>query len=286
MALKNVEKCGALDSLKKLSHTDEYKTYNFKNVSGLLNHITQHCPGNDWMFRGVSSRNTHSLKPSSGRTLAYLFYGEETPSGNEAELLRKFKNLVRPHTQLRLESDLEWLILGQHHGLPTRLLDWTSSPLVAAFFATAIQKSSRDEEKKYDDGAVWAVKKPPLIPDVSKIGDPFSHISTDTDYTESDSVMLIEPPIISERISRQSGLLTLHSNPYKDWKPNLGEAVIFNIENKSKNALKRSLDQNGINDASLFSSIDSIAKYLSWQFDQETLGRVDEDYSKATPIRE
>src|SRR5215469_18271993 len=94
------------------------------------------------MFRGVTDEK-YDLKASIGRARGPTdprrpdsTVRQDFTSDDERALLERFKDQTRPHLSTRLDNDLEWLVFAQHHGLPTRVLDWTRSPLVAAFFAT------------------------------------------------------------------------------------------------------------------------------------------------------
>lgn len=89
-----------------------------------------------FIYRG-HSRGTYRLETSIRRAFETLKIREGWRSGREREVIKSFKS--RAHLYLShlpsANNDLEWLSVIQHYGAPTRLLDWTYSPFVAAFFA-------------------------------------------------------------------------------------------------------------------------------------------------------
>src|SRR5437763_1236156 len=89
-------------------------------------------------YRGLRSAQYH-LVPRIGR---YPVYHPQW----ELDVLRIFKIYAWPHLKSAPQDEWELLAIAQHHGLPTRLLDWTRNPLVAAYFAV--------EGKPDEDGAI------------------------------------------------------------------------------------------------------------------------------------
>ncbi len=110
--------------------------------------------GDDWVFRGESS--DWSLRTSLDRARERAGVEPEKAPEAERKLLREFSrryHLYSPQPP-RDNELLEWLAVMQHHGAPTRLLDWTYSPFVAAFFA--FEKAERTKTTN-GDCFVWAI---------------------------------------------------------------------------------------------------------------------------------
>src|SRR6266481_837942 len=95
------------------------------------------------IFRGVHL-SSHLLVPSVGRCSPLPNW---RPTSIEKRLFRFFKEKALPHLKFVPRDDWEWLAVAQHHGIPTRLLDWTSNPLVAAYFA--VERESADDSAIY-----------------------------------------------------------------------------------------------------------------------------------------
>ena len=226
-------------------------------------------------FRGVS-RLTHSVSSSLVRLARPGSPGTDVRR-LETALLRNFRKYARAEAA---DADSVWnsLALGQHYGLPTRLLDWTYSPLVALHFAT------EDPIDFGADGAVWCVnfvEANKLLP--RRLRRILDEEGSDTFTVEmlagvrtlrefdalsrDPFVIFLEPPTIDQRILNQHALFAVMSNPeteVMDWlgrHPSLWRRV--DVPAALKWEIRDKLDQANINERVLFPGLDGLSRWLA-----------------------
>jgi len=120
-----------------------------RSVTDLLEIVRRDAPG-DWIFRGHSS-SRWELKAGVHRLAEKITDSLEDSGALEKRLLSECKRRARIFLQTPPSSDWEWMVLAQHFGLPTRMLDWTENPLVALYF------SAQDVEPA-EDGILYAYR--------------------------------------------------------------------------------------------------------------------------------
>jgi len=119
--------------------------------------IIQGWPGfRNWCFRGQGKADWF-LQPSLARHIEVSKVSPQAWRLQEERIRRIFERKSHLFISDRPSNDeLEWLALMQHYGVPTRLLDWSRSPLVAAYFATESCQSHK-ERRPLADACVWAL---------------------------------------------------------------------------------------------------------------------------------
>jgi hypothetical protein len=225
-----------------------------------------------YAFRGLPC-GTHPLATSLARLA-----GEKVDAALlEQSLLRNFRKYAHARASNGVDSIWHWLALAQHHGLPTRLTDWTYSPFVALHFAT-------DDPRTFDhDGVVWCVnfvEAHQLLPKplrkllerehsdalTVEMLSAFESLHAFDSLSSDPFVAFIEPPSLDDRILNQFALFSMVSNPalgLDDWLQrhhDLVRRVVIPAELKWE--VRDKLDQANINERTLFPGLDGLSRWL------------------------
>jgi len=220
-------------------------------------------------------RGTSSVKDDLRTTLNRLGHGAR---GLEGHILRNFRKYA-PREEVPGDSVWNWLAVAQHHGLPTRLLDWTYSPYVALHFAT------QSVERFGEDAAVWVVdfsRTNAFLPEALKgvLDEEGAQVFTAemleraaASLGEFDALsrerfaVFFEPPSLDERIVNQFALFSLLSDPdvglerWLDGHEGVHRRIV--IPAALKWEVRDKLDQANVTERVLYPGLDGLCRWLA-----------------------
>ena len=199
--------------------------------------------GTAWVFRGHPDA-AYTLRPSIGRSLKYS-------RTVEVRLTRLFARRAAEFDGGARRDMWDMLTLGQHHGLPTRLLDWTTNPLVAAYFAVVPPGPNT--------ARIIAVRvRETAVIDPERTPDPFA----------IESLGFLVPRSLSTRVVRQSGLFSVHPRPTEAWEEPLRNAAdSFNIAPEFHTSFRDRLFHLGVDARMIYGGLEGLGQRLRWQFE-------------------
>jgi hypothetical protein len=230
------------------------RKFRIASIVAFVAHIEEHCDRDYFLFRGQPRQEEERpLLPPIGRP---KFAARRSLVRDEREMLEEFMAQSVPLLPFTPASPLEWLAVAQHHGMSTRLLDWTTNPLAALWFAIRSSATDgKDAEVHYFESEErdWVSAEAKVSPlTVSRC-------------------LVYRPPHISARIVRQSGWFTLH--------PMNADGVFVSLEEDSdfkdrlrclsipKSAFREmrySLDRYGAHEAAFMPDLPGTAAYIDW----------------------
>ena len=248
-----------MNTVKKIENLEEYikvaKT--FKLRFGLSK-----ASINPW-FRGHSERE-YCLQPTLYREANRVI------KECEKEILRDFKLKSRPFiNEYNAKSDIEYMMLMQHYGLPTRLLDWSESYLVALFFAVCNYKNTKD-------ASVWVLNPWELNSDRSSVNsrsilqpndkDLINWLLDEDGKIKGEFPVAIRAAMNSNRIVGQKGIFTLFGEIDGSLDNLIYGCEEIIIQGDKKLDLLKELYEAGISYSTIFPEITGICQEIAFRY--------------------
>ena len=247
-----------------------------------LGRIEEHLTQGLVLFRGQP--RDQSLLPRIAR-LRFRGLGGTDSQAAERRMLAEFKRQSLPFLPRPYDNDWDWLALAQHHGLATRLLDWTTNPLASLWFVVN-RPPTTDRQ-----GVVWVFP----VPSEDIVTAEMIAGRSAAPFDGPQRTQVFQPNLITQRIFAQCGWFTVHKPRGRD-----GEFVPLErqrtygrrlvkllIPPRLFADLRARLDRLGVNHATMFPDLDGVGRHILWLHsfmdDEETSGKLRS--STAMPVK-
>lgn len=222
-----------------------------------------------WFYRGES--RWHETKQSSlGRVIKP---DGPNPIGAEMNLMCLFRHgahafLTQPDREMVRDDVISWMTLMQHHGAPTRLLDWTHSPWVAAYCASREDRLHNGIVYAFDPRSM-ATRRPPSWGEFEQLlKDSKTHEALESALrSSSDEIILAFQQIeATQRMVVQQGTFTFGHPAHVDHVSVIGrhvapgDALVIQVPLGLKQKLMERLHSMNVMAASLFPGLDGVGR--------------------------
>jgi FRG domain len=233
---------------------DEAEVEDVHDVTGFLRAVFDFSEQDDVLYRG-QRKTRWNLEPTLARM--EIRNPAHTPLSVERELISRFRRQYFPHVSRELKHQWDILALAQHHGLNTRMLDWSTNPLAALWFA--VRKPAEGEP-----GAVFMIE-----PEQDDYADAAERAYSPYAINRT---MFFQPTHLNQRIVAQAGWFSVHSWSEADGAFSrldrvaryTGRIKRLRIQPEDFSTMRRDLDQLAVNEATLFPDLDGLCTHLNW----------------------
>jgi len=226
-----------------------------ESVADLMKQVNSGGTGDSW-FRGHID-DAWTLRPSVFRDRGWL--------EAEADMIKRFRQAVTSRIRCQPSNDWGWVCLAQHHGVPTRLLDWSENPLIGLYFAVEFDESDRGAV----DGKLFSLDPDLLNADTAGRPTGVLLLGQDTlldEYLPSfDSKMkqgglAVVAPQSFDRITAQSGVFTVthRLDPFDLGKSCPHAIEEFIVPQTAKSRLRNELERLNITAATVYPDLEHI----------------------------